>query len=128
MTKRRSARSAKARETVQADLKQWPDDAKTNIMLALVESALGRKDEAIRAGQRAVQMLPISHDAFDGPAIATNLAVIYAQLGEQDLALQELTPLLDIPNGPTRGMLRVEPEWDPLRNDPRFKKLAGLEA
>ena len=119
---------AKTRETVQADLKQWPDDAKTNIMLALVESALGRKDEAIRAGQRAVQLLPTSHDAFDGPAIATNLAVVYAQLGEQDLALQELTPLLDIPNGPTRGMLRVEPEWDPLRNDPRFKKLAGLEA
>jgi tetratricopeptide (TPR) repeat protein len=117
---------AKARETVQTDLKQWPDDAKTNIMLALVESALGRKEEAIRAGQRAVQLLPILHDAFDGPAVATNLAVVYAQLGEHDLALQELTPLLDIPNGPTRGMLRVEPEWDPLRNNPRFQKLAGV--
>ena len=74
-----------------------------------------------------MRLLPISHDAFDGPAIATNLAVIYAQLAEPDLALQELTPLLEIPNGPTRGMLRVEPEWEPLRNNARFQELAGMK-
>ena len=96
-------------------------------MLALVESALGLKHEAIRAGQRAVQLLPTSHDAFDGPAIATNLAVVYAQLGDHDMALQELTPLLEIPNGPTQGMLRVEPEWDSLRDDARFQKLVGAD-
>jgi TolB-like protein/Flp pilus assembly protein TadD len=114
---------AKARETVQADLRQWPDDAKTNMMLALVDAALGRKDAAIKEARRAVELLPVAQDAFDGPTIATNLAVVYAQVGEHDLALQELTSLLEIPNGPTRGMLRVEPEWDSLRNDPRFQKL-----
>jgi TolB-like protein/Tfp pilus assembly protein PilF len=113
----------KARETVQADFKQWPDDAKTNIMLALVDAALGRRDDAIKEGRRAVELLPIAQDAFDGPAIATNLAVVYAQVGEHDLALQQLVPLLQIQNGPTPGMLRVEPEWDRLRNDPRFEKL-----
>jgi TolB-like protein/Tfp pilus assembly protein PilF len=118
----------KARETVQADLRQWPDDAKTNMMLALVDAALGQKDNAIKEGRRAVKLLPVAQDAFDGPAIATNLAVVYAQVGEPDLALQEITPLLEIPNGPTRGMLRVETEWDALRSDPRFQKLAGETA
>ena len=113
---------AKARETVQADLRQWPDDAKTNIMLALVDAALGRREDALKKGRRAVELLPISMDAFDGPAVATNLAVVYAQVGQRELALDQLTPLLEIPNGPTRGMLRVEPEWDPLRGDARFEK------
>ena len=70
---------AKARAVVSADLRQWPDDAKTNIMLALVDAALGRKEDAIEEGRRAVELLPISRDAFDGPGIATNLAVVYAK-------------------------------------------------
>lgn len=113
----------KARATVQNDLRHWPDDAKTSMMLALVDAELGRKDEAIRQGRRAVELLPISQDAFDGPVIATNLAVVYARLGEHDLALEQLAPLREVPNGPTRGMLRGEREWDPLRADPRFEKL-----
>jgi TolB-like protein/Flp pilus assembly protein TadD len=114
---------AKARAIVHADLMQWPDDAKTNMMLALVDAALGRREEAVKEGQRAAELLPISMDAFDGPAIATNLAVVYAQVGEHELALRELAPVREVPNGPTRGMLRVEPEWDSLRSDPRFEKL-----
>jgi TolB-like protein/cytochrome c-type biogenesis protein CcmH/NrfG len=115
----------KARATVQADLRQWPDDAKTNIMLGLVDAILGRRADALKEGRRAAELLPISTDAFDGPAVATNLAVVYAQLGERELALEQLAPLLEIPNGPTRGMLRVEPEWDQLRGEPRFAELAG---
>ena len=113
----------KARTTVAADLRQWPDDAKTSMMLALVDAALGRREDAIKEGRRAVDLLPVSEDAFDGPAIATNLAVIYAQVGKCDLAFEELAPLREVPNGPTRGMLRVEPEWESLRADPRFEKL-----
>ena len=94
-------------------------------MLALIFAALGRKEDAIRKGRRAVELLPISNDAYDGPIIATNLAAIYVQLGERELALQQLTSLVEVPNGPTPGTLRVEPEWDPLRGDPRFEKLAA---
>jgi hypothetical protein len=53
----------------------------------------------------------------------TNLAVIYAQTGEPDRAIEQLASLLGLPNGPTPGTLRAEPEWDPLRKDPRFEKL-----
>jgi TolB-like protein/Tfp pilus assembly protein PilF len=113
----------KARAIVSADLRQWPDDAKTNMMLALVDAALSRREDAVKAGRRAAELLPISRDAFDGPAIATNLAVVYAQVGEHDLAFEQLGPARKLPNGPTRAMLRVEPEWEPLRADSRFEKL-----
>ena len=114
-----------ARRLVQADLLQWPDDAKAITMLALIHAALGEKEDALREGRRAVELLPISRDAYDGPILATNLAVIYAQFGERDKALKQLESLMASPNGPTPGTLRVEPEWDPLRGDPRFEKLAA---
>jgi TolB-like protein/Flp pilus assembly protein TadD len=113
-----------AGRVVAADLAQWPDDVKAIMMLALIHGALGRKEDALREGGRAVELLPISKDAYDGPILATNLAAIYAQLGERELALKELTRLVTLPNGPTPGLLRIEPEWDPLRGDSRFEKLA----
>jgi hypothetical protein len=74
-------------------------------------------------GRRAVELLPVSKDAYDGPIMATNLAVVYAHLGERDLAIGQLSSLVKVPNGPTPGTLRIETEWDPLRGDPRFEKL-----
>ena len=112
-----------AARVVEQDLAQWPDDVKAIMMLALIHAALGRKEDALREGRRAVELLPVSKDAYDGPILATNLAAIYAQVGEYDLALEQLGELIDVPNGPTPGTLRVEPEWDPLRGDPRFEKL-----
>jgi TolB-like protein/Tfp pilus assembly protein PilF len=115
-----------ARGLVEADPRQCLDDAKTNSMLGLIDAALARKEAALREGRRAVELLPVSKDAYDGPVIATNLAVIYAQVGERDLALQQLAELVALPNGPTSGTLGVEPEWDPLHSDPRFEKLLTL--
>jgi serine/threonine-protein kinase len=112
-----------AKRVVEIDLAQWPDDAKTIIMLAFIHVALGRKEDALREGRRAVGLLPISKDAYDGPILATNLAAIYAQVGERDLALEQLATLVKVPNGPTLGTLRAEPEWDLLRGDPRFEKI-----
>jgi TolB-like protein/Flp pilus assembly protein TadD len=112
-----------AGRVVEVDLAKWPDDVKTIMMLALIHAALGRKEDALREGRRAVELLPISKDAYDGPILATNLAAIYAQVGERDLALDQLATLAEVPNGPTPGTLRVEPEWDPLRGDPRFDKV-----
>lgn len=114
---------AVAQRRVEADLAQWPDDPKATALLGLVHAARGRKEEAIRAGRRAVELLPISNDAYDGPLMATKLAVIYTQVGEVDLALELLADLMKKPNGPTAGTLRVEPEWQPLRNDSRFGAL-----
>ncbi len=114
---------AVAQQRVEADLAQWRDDPKATALMGLVQAARGRKEEAIRAGRRAVELLPISKDAYDGPLIATKLAVIYAQVGEVDLALELLADLVKMPNGPTAGTLRVEPEWEPLRGDPRFGTL-----
>jgi TolB-like protein/Flp pilus assembly protein TadD len=112
-----------ARHTIEADPRQCSEDAKTRSMLGLIDAALGRNEDAVQEGRSAVDLLPISRDAYDGPLLATNLAVIYAQVGERDLALAQLAELMTLPNGPTPGTLRVEPEWDSLRGDPRFEKL-----
>lgn len=111
------------RQSVEADVKKQPDDAKSVAMLGLVHAALGDKREAFYHARRAVGLLSISRDTFDGPLIAACLAAVYARLGEADLAITELETLVGLPNGPTPGTLRVEPEWDPLRQDPRFQKL-----
>jgi tetratricopeptide (TPR) repeat protein len=112
-----------AQEIVEDDLLKAPDDAELVAMLGLVLAMRGRNDEAIAAGQRAVDLLPISKDAFDGPLIAAKLAVIYAQAGASERALDLLEKLVTVPNGPSPGALRVEREWDPLRGDPRFEKI-----
>ena len=114
-----------AGRVVEADLARWPDDVKTIMMLAFIHVALGQKEDALRKGLRAVGLLPISKDAYDGPILATNLAAIYAQVGEDDLALEQLASLVEVPNGPTLGTLRVEPEWDSLRGDARFEKMVA---
>jgi TolB-like protein/Flp pilus assembly protein TadD len=124
-----SARAAfeQAKRAVRDDLVQSPDDAKTVAMLALIHAAVGEKDEALGAATRARELLPIAKDSFDGPILATTLAAVSAKLGEKDSAIQQLESLVGIPNGPTPGTLRVEPEWDSLRDDSRFKKLAASE-
>lgn len=110
---------------VEADLRQWPEDAKGIMMLAMIHAALGRKEESLSEGRRAAALLSVARDAYDGPLLATNLAAIYAQVGEVDHAIEQLSPLLKLPNGPTPALLRVEPEWDSLRGDARFEKLAA---
>ena len=124
-----SARAAfeQAKRAVRDDLVQSPNDAKTLAMLALIHAAVGEKNEALGAATRAGELLPIAKDSFDGPILATTLAAVSAKLGEKDSAIRQLESLVGIPNGPTPGTLRVEPEWDSLRDDPRFKKLAASE-
>ncbi len=114
-----------ARRTIETDALTCgcAHDAKTHSMLGLMEAALGRGEEAVKQGLRSVELLPISQDAYDGPVLATNLAVIYARIGETDRAIETLASLRVVPNGPTPGTLRIEPEWDSLRSDARFQKL-----
>ena len=116
-----------AKRAVRDDLLQSPNDAKTLAMLALIHAAVGEKNEALGAATRAGELLPIAKDSFDGPILATTLAAVSAKLGEKDSAIRQLESLVGVPNGPTSGTLRVEPEWDSLRDDSRFKKLAASE-
>jgi TolB-like protein/Tfp pilus assembly protein PilF len=113
-----------AKNIVENDRAQFPNDAKIIAMLALIYAELGEKTEAQRAAARARELLPIAKDSFDGPILMTTLAAVSAKLGEMDSAIQQLESLVGIPNGPTAGTLRAEPEWDSLRDDPRFKELA----
>ncbi|MEO7166177.1 MAG: hypothetical protein ABI016_03990, partial [Chthoniobacterales bacterium] len=114
---------AVAREVVLAEAVELPNDSKILIMQGLIAAMLGRAEEASAVGERAVELLPISSDALDGPLIATNLAAVYALLGRRDEALTALECLVRQIGGPTPGMLQVEPQWDSLRDDPRFQKL-----
>jgi tetratricopeptide (TPR) repeat protein len=84
---------------------------------------LGRKDEAVHAGEHAVELMPISKDALIGPDIVINLAQIYTRVGETDKALDLIDELLSIPCNLSVGLLRLDPVWDPLRDQPRFQEI-----
>ena len=92
--------------------------------LALADVALGRKEESIQEGRRAMEMRPISEDVEDGPVIAVNVAAAYAWANESDFALEQLKILIKVPDYHVNyGDLKTNPSWNPLRKDPRFDKL-----
>ena len=113
----------RARPIAEKALRESPNDASRHVTLGLILAGLGEKDAAIAEGKRAVELLPESQDAFDGPKTAVALAQIYAWTGENDQALQLLDRSLSTPNGVTVPVLRLDPIWDPLRSDPRFQAL-----
>jgi hypothetical protein len=91
--------------------------------LAVVDALLKRNEEAIAEGQRAVEMLPVSKDAMDGPTLLINLAVVYTWTGQLDQAFKELSTSAKTPHGIYYGQLKKSSLWDPLRKDPRFDEL-----
>jgi len=91
--------------------------------VAIVDAALGRKEEALREARRAVELRPISRDALNGANIAANLALVYSWLGERDSAIEQLSLLVKGAGKPSYGELKLDPIWDSLRGDPRFEKL-----
>jgi len=104
-------------------LREAPEDPARHAQHGLILAALGRKQDAISEGKRAVELLPESKDAFDGPKITASLAEIYALTGDLDEAFRLIEHLLQVPNGLTISTLKVDPAWDPLRKDPRFQAL-----
>ena len=119
------ARTALEHARVVSDqlLRAAPADPARHAQHGLILSALGQKEEAIAEGKRAVELLPESQDALDGPHGTVALAQIYAWTGEFDEAFRLFDHLLVIPNGLTVPMLKLDPGWDPLRKDPRFQAL-----
>ena len=114
-----------ARKTVEEQLRAAPEDAQRHVFLGLALAYLGRKEEAIREGERGVALAPVSKDAVIGPYFQHQLARIYMLVGEPEKALDQLEPLLKIPYFLSPGWLKIDPNFDPLRNNPRFQKLVA---
>jgi TolB-like protein/cytochrome c-type biogenesis protein CcmH/NrfG len=114
-----------ARSVAEQSLRESPDNAFRHGLLGEILAGLGQKEAAIVEGRRAVELLPESQDAFDGPNATLLLAQIYAWTGEKDQALQLLDHSLNTPNGITVPALKLDAVWDPLRKDPRFEALIG---
>jgi tetratricopeptide (TPR) repeat protein len=113
----------RARIIAERLVRESPDDAARHGQLGLILAGLGQKEAAIAEGKRAVELLPESQDAFDGPEVTAALAQIYSWTGELDQAFGLLNHLLTTPNGITVPVLKLDPIWDPLRKDPRFQAL-----
>src|SRR5437773_1497939 len=126
----RAAFSA-ARTEQEKVVRAQPDDLTQSVelcSLGLIDAALGRKQEALSEGRRAVELLSVTKNAIEGADVLYFNAVICAQVGERDLAIEQLKTLAQIPGGAHYGELRLDPFWDPLRGDPRFEKIvASLE-
>jgi serine/threonine-protein kinase len=104
---------------------QQPDYAEALCMLGMVDAALGNKEDAIREGRRAVELLPVTKDAIIGPKLVQYLSLIYAWTGEKDRALEQLAVAARIPGYLSYGELRLHPYWDSLRGDLRFEKIVA---
>lgn len=111
-----------ARVILETKLQTSPDYA-LHSQLGIAYGGLGRKEEAIREGRKAVEMLPVSKHAFEGVNLAENLARIYVMIGGYNAAIEQLEYLLTIPSQISIPLLRIDPTWAPLRNHPRFQKL-----
>ena len=114
-----------ARAQQEAKLRAQPNIAPALSMLGVIDAGLGRKEEALSEGRRAVELIPLAKDWTEGRAPVSNLALIYAWTGERDLAIEQLEIVAKMPTGPSYGQLRLSPLWDPLRGDPRFEKMVA---
>jgi len=116
-----------ARAGYEAQLRETPNNAQQHALFGLSMAYLGdgHKEEAIREGLRAVELAPLSKDAFSGPYLQTLLARIYMLVGEPDKAIDQLEPLLKVPCFLSPAWLAINPFYEPLRSNPRFQKLVA---
>ena len=122
-----AARSAftSARNELNRTVRDQPDYAAALCALGVLDAALGNKEEAIREGRRAVELMPVSKSAVEGPMLIQYLAVIYAWTGDKDRAIERLAEAVRLPGRLSYGHLRRDPLWDPLRGDPRFEAIVA---
>ncbi len=92
-------------------------------VLGLIDAGLGRKEDALREGRRAVELLPLEKDALNGVRVREFLSIIYGWTGEKELACQQLSTTLQLPASVSYGELRLHPYWDPLRGETCFETI-----
>ena len=116
---------SKARAELRTLVEEQPNYAEALCALGVVDAKLGNKEDAIREGQRAVELLPVSKDSINGVLLLKYLSLIYAWTGEKDRAFEQLEMTLKLPGYLSYGDLKLSPEWDSLRGDPRFDKIVA---
>ena len=128
--KREESRHAfgRAKEILQQQLRERPDDPLLLGSLGTACAGLGEKEMAVGIARKAVDLVPSSSDSIDGPNCIGFLAQTYIMIGETDAALNELAKVVQVPNGIMYGDLLFNPGWDALRKDPRFEKLVAQAA
>jgi serine/threonine-protein kinase len=119
-----------ARPAIEKTVSNSPQAATQHAQLGLLYAFMGRKEDALRAAQRAVELKPISRDVIEGAVAQSFQALVFARTGETDKAVSAVEHLLTTPfavdyadDSITLSDLRTRWEWDPLRNDPRFQKI-----
>jgi TolB-like protein/class 3 adenylate cyclase/Tfp pilus assembly protein PilF len=112
-----------AHDEIGEKLRNDPDNGLLHGILCVINAGLGRRNEALSEGKRAVDLRPISRDAVDGPVVLTRLAMAYAWLGDNDAAIEGLGYVAKVPSGPHYGQLKFDPAWASLRGDARFEKI-----
>jgi serine/threonine protein kinase/Tfp pilus assembly protein PilF len=124
----RAARTAfsTARKELEQKLRHQPDYAAALCAIGVIDAALGNKADAIKEGERAVELVPVSKNAIEGSMFVQYLAMIYAWTGEKDRAIERLAEAAKLPGSHVSyGYLRLHPLWDPLRGDPRFEAIVA---
>ena len=114
-----------AAKALEEQLVSAPDDSGRRMELGLALAHLGRKEDAIREGERAVALDPVAKDQLYGPYVQHQLAWVYILVGEPEKALDRLEPLLKIPYYLTPRWLAIDPTFDPLHKNPRFQRLVA---
>jgi len=114
-----------ARKILESRLQIKPDDPRTLGVLAQIDASLGKKDIAVAEAKRAVELMPMSRDAYDAPLVQQGLAQVYAWTGEKDAAIQVVQQIVAVPSYLSYGYLRYDPQWQPLRGDARFEKIVS---
>ncbi len=114
-----------ARKELEKTMRDQADYAEGLCVLGVIDAALGNRENAIREGQRAVQLMPVSKNAIEGPLLIKYLALIYAWTGEKDRAFKRLDEAAKLPSFLSYGQLRLHLYWDSLRGDPRLEKIVA---
>jgi TolB-like protein/predicted Ser/Thr protein kinase len=122
-----SARAAfmRARAQQEEEIRNHPDEVNLLSDLGLIDAGLGRKEEALNEGRRAMELARTVQDTFTETYVKLCFARICAWTGEHELALGQLEACTKNPGYHTYGNLRLSPLWDPLRGDPRFEKIVA---
>jgi hypothetical protein len=124
---RAHAAFAAAREEQEKVVRAQPGYGPAWCTLGLIDAGLGKKDEALREGRHAMELLPIAKDSLNGTHMIEYFAIIAAWAGEKELACEYLEKTTQLPGSwfDSYGQLKLSPVWDPLRGDPRFEKIVA---